>query len=171
MPRKTIKCALCLLVLVSTLHQSLAGQEPTPPSTVVPQLVSYSGKLIDAGGKPIVGLDGVTFAIYKDQSDGSPLWMETQNVEADAKGNYTVQLGANSSQGIPLELFASGEARWLAVRVNNGGEQARMLLLSVPYALKAADAQTVGGLPASAFVLAVPGTNGASSSNGSSSAK
>ncbi len=169
MPRKTIKCALCLLVLVSTLHQSLAGQEPTPPSTVVPQLVSYSGKLIDAGGKPIVGLEGVTFAIYKDQSDSSPLWVETQNVTADAKGNYMVQLGASSSQGIPLDLFASGEARWLGVRVNNGGEQTRVLLLSVPYALKAADAQTIGGLPASAFVLAAPGASDAGSANLSNS--
>ncbi len=170
MAQKSLRHCFCLFLLVSLLC-SLAAAQAGPPSTVVPQLVSYSGKLIDGEGKPIVGLEGVTFAIYKDQSDGSPLWMETQNVEADAKGNYTVQLGANSSQGIPLELFASGEARWLAVRVNNGGEQARMLLLSVPYALKAADAQTVGGLPASAFVLAVPGTNGASSSNGSSSAK
>jgi hypothetical protein len=32
-----------------------------------------------------------------------------------------------------------------------------VLLLSVPYALKAADAQTLGGLPASAFVQAFPG--------------
>ena len=30
------------------------------------------------------------------------------------------------------------------------------MLLSVPYALKAGDAQTLGGLPASAFMLAVP---------------
>ena len=33
-----------------------------------------------------------------------------------------------------------------------------MLLLSVPYALKAGDAATIGGLPPSAFVLAAPGT-------------
>ena len=31
------------------------------------------------------------------------------------------------------------------------------MLLAVPYALKAADAQTLGGLPPSAFVLAAPG--------------
>jgi len=36
-------------------------------------------------------------------------------------------------------------------------------LLSVPYALKAADAQTVGGLPASAFVLAAPPSSSATS--------
>ena len=40
------------------------------------------------------------------------------------------------------------------MRINGGAEQPRVLLLSVPYALKAADAQTLGGLPASAFLLA-----------------
>jgi hypothetical protein len=57
---------------------------------------------------------------------------------------------------LPLDLFTSGEARWLGVRINGGEEQPRVLLLSVPYALKAADAETIGGLPASAFVLAAP---------------
>jgi hypothetical protein len=32
----------------------------------------------------------------------------------------------------------------------------RVLLLSVPCALKAADAETIGGMPPSAFVLATP---------------
>jgi hypothetical protein len=84
--------------------------------------------------------------------------METQNVTADAEGNYSVQLGATKPRGLPLDLFSSGEARWLGVRINNGEEQPRVLLLSVPYALKAADAETVGGLPPSAFVLAAPPT-------------
>jgi hypothetical protein len=53
-------------------------------------------------------------------------------------------------------MFASGEARWLAVTIGGGKEQPRVLLLSVPYALKAADAETVGGLPPSAFQLAAP---------------
>ncbi len=35
-------------------------------------------------------------------------------------------------------------------------EQPRVLLVAVPYALKAADADTIGGKPASAFVLAAP---------------
>jgi hypothetical protein len=57
---------------------------------------------------------------------------------------------------LPLDLFSSGEARWLGVTVNGGLEQPRVLLLSVPYALKAADAETIGGLPPSDFVLAAP---------------
>jgi hypothetical protein len=59
-------------------------------------------------------------------------------------------------EGLPLYLFTSGEARWLGVRINGGEELPRILFLSVPYALKSADAQTLGGLPASAFVLAAP---------------
>jgi hypothetical protein len=49
------------------------------------------------------------------------------------------------------------------VRVNGGEEQPCILLLSVPYALKAADAETIGGLPPSAFALAAPPKNGVTS--------
>jgi hypothetical protein len=128
--------------------------------TVVPQLVNYSGKALDAQAKPVSGIAGITFSIYKEQYEGTPLWLETQNVTADAEGNYTAQLGATKPQGLPLDLFSSGEARWLGVRINGGEEQPRVLLLSVPYALKAADAQTLGGLPASAFALAAPASGG-----------
>jgi hypothetical protein len=141
----------------------LSAQQDAPAQTlsVVPRLVNFAGKATDAQGKPITGIAGITFSIYQDQSEGAPLWMETQNIQADAKGNYTVELGATKPDGLPLDLFTSGEARWLGVTINGGQEQPRVLLLSVPYALKAADAQTLGGLPASAFVLAAPptGTN------------
>jgi hypothetical protein len=142
------------LVLVWVVCFSFGALAQSASSAVVPQLVSFSGKATDPQGKPIAGIAGVTFAIYNSQYDGNPLWTETQNVTADAKGNYTVQLGAATANGLPLDLFSSGEARWLGVRINGGEEQARVLLLSVPYALKAADAQTLGGLPASAFALA-----------------
>jgi hypothetical protein len=55
------------------------------------------------------------------------------------------------------ENSPTGEARWLGVQVSGQQEQPRVLLVSTPYALKAGDAETVGGLPPSAFVLAAPG--------------
>ena len=131
-------------------------------SVTVPRLVNFSGRATDPQGKAISGIAGATFAIYKEESGGSPLWLETQNVQADANGNYTIQLGATKPDGLPLDLFTSGEARWLGVTVNGAQEQPRILLLSVPYALKAADAETVGGLPPSAFVLAAPLSSSAS---------
>lgn len=154
------------LVLVWVVCFSFGAVAQSASSAVVPQLVSFSGKATDPQGKPIAGIAGITFAIYNSQYDGNPLWTETQNVTADANGNYTVQLGAATANGLPLDLFSSGEARWLGVRINGGEEQARVLLLSVPYALKAADAETLGGLPPSAFALAAPAKGLSTASQG-----
>jgi len=51
-------------------------------------------------------------------------------------------------------MFASGQARGLEVQAEGQEPQPRVMLLSVPYALKAGDAQTLGGKPASAFATA-----------------
>ena len=162
---------LAIILATVWLCSLAAAQSVNPPqisslsqaSAIVPRLVNFSGRATNAESQPFTGTAGLTFSIYKDQYEGAPLWMETQNVTADAKGNYAVQLGATSAEGLPLNLFVSGEGRWLGVRVNGGEEQPRILLLSVPYALKAADAETIGGLPASAFVLAAPPTAGGNS--------
>jgi len=134
-------------------------------SSAVPMLVNFSGALTDANHHPQTGVRGVTFLLYKDAEGGAPLWMETQNVTPDKGGHYTVTLGATKPDGLPANVFASGEARWLAVQVAGEAEQARVLLVAVPYAMKAADAETIGGLPPSAFVLAAPPTGGASPSS------
>jgi hypothetical protein len=141
--------ASCVFCSLMSSQQTFSANQPA-----VPRLVNFAGKAVDAQGKAIAGIAGVTFAIYKDQYEGSPLWLETQNIQGDTRGNYTVQLGATQPEGLPLNLFSSGDARWLGVTINGGQEQPRVLLLSVPYALKAADAETIGGLPPSAFVLA-----------------
>ena len=162
MNRASIWGTVFVLIISGTL--SLMAQSNT--GSVVPRLMKYSGKAVDAQGKTFTGVVGITFAIYKDQTDGAPLWLETQNVQADAKGNYSAQLGATKSEGMALDLFSSGEARWLGVIVNGGEEQPRVLLLSVPYALKAADADTLGGLPASAFVQNAPIANSTTTTQG-----
>lgn len=142
-----------LTVVSFTVVSAVAQQNSTSaPVTVVPQLISFSATANVPDGKPLTGLIGITFALYKDQEGGAPLWLETQNVQLDSHGHYTVQLGQVNT--LPAELFASGEARWLGVQVEGQLEQARTLLLAVPYALKALDAETVGGKPAAAFALA-----------------
>jgi len=154
---------LCCAGVVGMLLTAPRGLTQQPASVVVhsapvPHLVSYSGILKDANGKPVTRIMGVTFLLYRDSEGGAPLWMETQNVAPDASGHYTAQLGATRREGLPPETFIGGEARWLGVQVAGTPEQARVLLVAVPYAMKAADAETIGGLPPSAFVLA--GSNG-----------
>ncbi len=135
------------------------------PNTAVPRLIKYSGMLKDGKGDAKTGVEGVTFAIYADQEGGAALWMETQNVTFDGTGRYSALLGAESSEGVPLELFSTGQARWLGIEGADIQQPPRVLLVSVPYALKAADAETVGGMPASAFALASSQTGGTSAAS------
>jgi hypothetical protein len=141
--------ALSLLFLVSI------NSAQQTSSTTVPNLIRYSGTLKDAQGAALSSdALGVTFTIYKQQDGGAAVWLETQNVTPDANGQYSVVLGSTTAKGLPSDLFSRQEERWLGVQVQGQAEQARVLLVSVPYAFKAHEAETLGGLPASAFVKA-----------------
>ena len=159
-------------ILASFFSSILAGaqavsEQSEPPSravlaatapTAVPPLVPYAGLAVDAQGRPLGSPASVTFLVYKDETGGEPLFAETQNVAVDTTGHYKAQLGASSLNGLPTELFATGEARWLEVQIAGQSPQPRILIASVPYALKASDAATLGGLPASAFARAGSGS-------------
>jgi hypothetical protein len=152
---------LCVLFLLCCVLPLTAQQPAASVNLAVPPMVHFGGVLTDINGKPLTGTVGVTFSLYKESQGGAPLWMETQNVQADRAGHYSVSLGSTKSQGLPADLFASGEARWLSVQPQGQAEQPRVVLVSVPYALKALDAETIGGRPASSFMLA-PAASGSS---------
>src|SRR5260370_34722694 len=159
---KATRVLIAMFVVSLFLAPAVLAQsrDSATPSTVapaaaaadVPRLIKFSGTLLDVQDRPMAGPVGVTFALHAQQTGGAALWIETQNVTPDAHGLYTVLLGANSANGVPAELFASGAARWLEVQVERQAEQPRILLVSVPYALKAREAATLGGLRASSFV-------------------
>ena len=169
---KSVRAYLCAGVLLFVCSLMMLGQQSptTATSAAVPQVVNFSGVLTDLNGKPLTNITGVTFLLYKEEQGGAPLWIETQNVQPDKTGHYSVMLGSTTSTGLPADIFVAAEARWLAVQPQGQTEQPRVMLLSVPYALKAVDAQTIGGLPPSAFVLAAPPSSGAASAAASSSA-
>jgi len=163
MSRNTPSVAL----VVFTLVMVSVGFTQQASVTTVPNLVRYGGTLRDAQGAPIASATtGVTFAIYKQQDGGAPVWMETQTVALDANGNYSALLGSTTAAGLPSDLFSQEEQRWLGVQVQGQAEEPRVLLVSVPYAFKAHEAETLGGMSVSDFVLA----NGASSAASGSSA-
>src|SRR5438477_4969279 len=144
---------VCACISISKLY---AGQMlPTASQATVPKLVRISGTFRPVNGLPGAAVESDTLSIYKDDREGPPLWQETQNVALDADGRYNLLMGTTLTEGMPLNLFSAGEPRWLGVQFNRPGEneQPRVLLVSVPYALKAADAETLGGKPASDFLL------------------
>ncbi|MGH9649366.1 MAG: hypothetical protein ACRD3I_02730, partial [Terriglobales bacterium] len=121
--------------------------------STVPRLVKFSGALQSRKGEALGGvITRLSFSIYEEQSGGAALWSEAQDVRLDAQGRYAVLLGAASSDGLPADLFSTAGARWLGVQAEGREEESRVLLVAVPYALKAADADTLGGKPATAFV-------------------
>jgi hypothetical protein len=163
MQLRTLVLSLCTLALAPLTQSSLAqtGNELHPVTpiaasapTVVPALIPYASTAIATDGKPLKGETSMTFLLFMDEAGGQPLWAETQTVSIDPAGRFAVKLGAASPSGLPLEVFASGTARWLEVQIAGQKQQPRVLLATVPYAAKAADAATLGGLPASAFALA-----------------
>jgi hypothetical protein len=150
----------------TTSGNTVATTAAAATTAQVPRLVKFSGMLkgvppesvsngivLTPGAAP-TSVVAITLSLYAEQSGGAPLWSEVQNVHVDTSGHYTVQLGASKAEGLPLDLFASAQAQWLGVQLQGQAEQPRVMLLSVPYALKAADAETFGGKPPSAFMPA-----------------
>ena len=173
-----VVCLLCSLGLQAQQSDSSASNSTSasdntnlspssqPAAGAVPRLIKFAGIVKDLTGKVPTGVVGLTFSLYELPEGGNPLWTETQSLSLDALGRYTALLGANSSEGLPLDLFTSGKALWVGVQPQLPGqpEQPRVLLVAVPYSLKSSDADTLGGLPASAYMLA-PSANTAQGSS------
>jgi hypothetical protein len=167
--RRIFVCGVAALMWATCLSQVNAQQTSAGAAafTPVPRVVWFSGAFKPADGQPAAPVETVTLAVYAEQEGGTPIWQETQTVVVGSDGRYNVLLGSTTQDGLPLDLFTTGEPRWLGVRFERVGEreQARVHLASVPYALKAADAETLGGRPASAYVLAAPAAAGAATSS------
>src|SRR5208282_2823469 len=152
---------VCLLGAFSLrAHSGPRGDSNSDASaSVVPRLIKFSGEINpqitqnndnENGKSRSATPTAVTFSLYEVQEGGSPLWSESQKVQLDEQGRYTVMLGATQPDGLPLDLFTSGKALWLGVQpqLPAAAEQPRVLLVAVPYALKASDSDTLGGKPA-----------------------
>jgi len=147
---------LSLLLILAPSPASLQAQEPSSNSLqaatpVVPQLIRYSGVSANRAGETVEA----KFSVYAEQRGGEPLWSETQRIQVGTDGKFSVLLGAATEGGLPQAVFSAGQGQWLAVsieRADEAGEAARVKLASVAYAMKAADAETLAGLPVEQFV-------------------
>ena len=134
---------------------ALFAQSAQPTLGAVDRVFRIGGVVPTVAGPA----ETIALAIYDSETGGTALWTEVQTVAVDSQGRYSVLLGSTDPAGLPLDLFATGEPRWLSTQVQRAGQaaQPRSLLTSVPYALRAAkasDADTLGGRPASSYLLA-----------------
>ena len=146
---------LIALLLISVPVDAQSAQEQ---SASIPRLITVTGVYRPADGTAPGTVETVTLLIYADQQGGTPLFQETQQVTLDDRGRYAVVLGAAQADGIPPSVFASGQ--WLGTVFERPGEVEgpRVQLTSVPYAMRAAEADTLGGHPASDYLLATGAT-------------
>jgi hypothetical protein len=138
---------LCLCVPTGAMAQT-RDVSASKVAAVIPQQVRYTGAFANRTGDTVEA----TFRIYATAEGGEALWTETQQVAVKADGSYSVLLGAASESGLPQGVFAAGQARWLGVSVDSAESLPRTALSSVAYAMKAGDAETVGGVAAANLV-------------------
>ena len=144
-----------ILVVLLVAPRVLIGQSAS--SVTVPRLIQITGVFQPVDGQPPSAVEIVSLSVYSDADGGLPVWQERQTVPIETTtGRFTLLLGASNPAGIPPEVFGSGDAQWMSMLFERAGEreQPRVRIASVPYALKASDAETLGGLPASAYLRA-----------------
>src|SRR5436190_78704 len=148
--------AVLILFGVVVIIPSLSSAQ-SASSVTVPRLIQITGVFQPVDGHAPSAVEIVTLSVYAEADGGLPVWQERQTVAVEkTTGRFTLLLGGSDPAGIPAAVFASGDAQWMSLLFERAGEreQPRVRIASVPYALKASDAETLGGLPASAYLRA-----------------
>jgi hypothetical protein len=142
-------CALLSLAQVVHAADGVAERATRPPTRI-----PLAGLLPTLTGEPRQGEVTLVLSIYAERDSAAPLWSEEQTVVLGNDGRYEVALGATSEEGLSSELFSTNGARWIGIGEKGSLEQPRFMLVSVPYATKALDADAIGGRRVKDFVLA-----------------
>ena len=118
----------------------------------VPAAVPYEGTLTHEDGTLFEGLVDVEMGLYTSAGGGSALWGPTLFPDVSVEGGVlSVVLGEAPGPVLDGSVLAGGDV-WLEVTVDGVVLTPRQRVLSVPFALRAGDAERLGGEPASAFV-------------------
>jgi hypothetical protein len=108
----------------------------------VPPLLEYDGFLTgNFTGNRTMGV-----RLYSASTNGTLLYKETIGTVQVTNGEFYFQYGQNGTAGnstSPMNIAAAmtGSQHWLAITVNSTEQTPRFRLLSVPFALRSADAQ------------------------------
>lgn len=144
---KTFTRALVLVAAFAGIPEARAA---------VPQVFNFSGRLGTATGD-YSGAAAVRIGLYDHPDSVEPanlLWSEEQDTYVD-QGRFHVLLGADPGNPLPDEVFGAAEL-YVGVKVGADVEMTpRLRVTSVPFAMRAGDAATVGGQGPESFAAAV----------------
>lgn len=128
------------------------GLVSPPAADAIPMLINYQGQLSNGGG-PVNGAFAMGFALYANESGGSPLWSESYPAIAVNGGVFTVLLGASTP--LPIGSLFTGQTLWIETTVDGNTLSPRRPIVSVAYAARAAIADSALATPAAAPASAV----------------
>jgi len=141
-----MKTFLCVALALCVVLPSIAVAD-----AIAPTMIPIEGEIKTADGIAAVP---VVISVYAKRDDTTPLWTEQQLVRVDSAGKYSISVGSTTEAGIPAEVFAGGAARWIGIAVQGESEQPRTMIITVPYAVRAREAETIGGRAITDLVLA-----------------
>ncbi|MBF0428410.1 MAG: hypothetical protein HQL94_05760 [Magnetococcales bacterium] len=138
---------LLLIIILTIVHVAWASQ---PLMADVPGTIGYQGYLSASNQATINDSKSITFSLYAADVGGSALWSEVQTT-AVSKGLFSVQLGTQTA--FPVGLFEN-KTLYLGIKVGSEAEMTpRRPFQNTPFAMKAANADRVGGVLASELAL------------------
>lgn len=163
---------LLLSFLFIGLLQAAFGQAP--------QGINYQAVARTSSGGPVISAAiSVRFSVWDAAAGGTQLFVETHSATTNVYGLFTAVIGSVNTTGFSSIVWASG-AKYLEVEVDDGTgfvSMGRMQMMSVPYALFAAQAgggltgatgptgaaSTIAGPTGATGVTGDPGPTGAAS--------
>ena len=104
----------------------------------VPALINYQGLLTDINGNVITGNKTVSISIHDASTNGAQLYIESIGSVTVQNGIYSFQFGSGPTFTTTL---ATGSQHWLQVTLDGIAQTPRERLVSVPFAMKAAEAE------------------------------
>ncbi len=136
MRNHTSMVGTCLALSVAMLLASGAAVAGVP--TTIPSTALIEGTLASTGGGAAADGDySAVFAIYKDETGGSPIWFEGPVTLKVAAGQFSYALGTAT----PLKASDLTTGAWLGMKLGQDPELARKPLHSVAFALRTAVAE------------------------------
>lgn len=103
-------------------------------AVAAPGTIQHSGRMIDATGAAVDGVQSVTFRLYSAAAGGSAIWTETKSVSFD-NGYFSATLGDSSAIG---DSVLDNGSLYLSIALDSGAELSpRLPVNAVPYALQA----------------------------------
>ncbi len=130
---------------------ALAAALSSPAAAQVPGSVTFTARIAD-NGVPATGQHDLGFALFSAATGGAAVWQEGPLQLDVTDGLVYHELGSSTSLD---DLIFAGGKLYLELTVDGTVLSPRVAIVSVPYAIRAGEASTLGGFMAGDFLTGV----------------